>query len=172
VNALRWGLLSTAAIGTTVVGATRASKATQFVAVASRDQRRARQYADDNGLADSFGSYDALLEFDGIDAVYVALPPAMHTEWTVKTPEAGKHVLCEKPFALTAADAERAFDAAEAARRVCVEGFMYRLHPQTALVRQLVERERWGRLRWCGPHSASLLRRATSGGPVSWAAEH
>jgi D-xylose 1-dehydrogenase (NADP+, D-xylono-1,5-lactone-forming) len=139
VNVLRWGLLSTADIGATVVGATSGSAVTDFVAVASRDERRAREFADRIGLAQSFGSYEALLESDGVDAVYIALPPAMHTEWTVKALEAGRHVLCEKPFALTAADAEQAFDAAEAASRACLEGFMYRLHPQTTLVRRLVE---------------------------------
>jgi predicted dehydrogenase len=70
----------------------------------------------------------------------------MHTEWTVKALGAGKHGLCEKPFALTAADAERAFDAADTTGRVCVEGFMYRLHPQAALVRQLLEQEAVGSL--------------------------
>ena len=111
---------------------------TDFVAVASRDEKRARQFADSNGLAESFGSYEALLESDGVDAVYVALPPSLHIEWTVKSLDAGKHVLCEKPFALTAADAARAFGAADTASRVCAEAFMYRLHPQTALVRKLI----------------------------------
>jgi predicted dehydrogenase len=107
------GIASTANIGATVVGATKGSEVTDFVAVASRDDRRAREFADGIGLVESFGSYEALLESDGVDAIYVALPPAMHTEWTVKALGAGKHVLCEKPFALTAADAERAFDAAD-----------------------------------------------------------
>ncbi len=146
MNALRWGLLSTANIGATVVGATKGSEVTDFVAVASRDTSRAREFADGIGLAESYGSYEALLESDRVDAVYVALPPAMHTEWTVKALDAGKHVLCEKPFALTAADAERAFDAADIAGRVCVEGFMYRLHPQTALIRELLVQEAVGSL--------------------------
>jgi xylose dehydrogenase (NAD/NADP) len=138
VSVLRWGLLSTAKIGATVASATNGSVVTDFVAVAGRDERRAREFADRIGLAESFGSYEALLDSDGVDAVYVALPPAMHTEWTVKALEAGKHVLCEKPFALAAADANRAFEAAEASGRTSVEGFMYRLHPQTALIRRLV----------------------------------
>jgi D-xylose 1-dehydrogenase (NADP+, D-xylono-1,5-lactone-forming) len=146
VNALRWGLLSTANIGATVVHATKSSVVTDFVAVASRDEKRARQFAGSIGLAESFGSYEGLLASDVVDAVYVALPPSLHTEWTVKALDAGKHVLCEKPFALTAADAAQAFDAADAAGRVCVEGFMYRLHPQTTLVRKLIEQGTIGSL--------------------------
>jgi xylose dehydrogenase (NAD/NADP) len=108
------------------------------VAVASRDADRARACAGELGLEASFGSYEELLASCQVDAVYVPLPVAMHTEWTVKALEAGKHVLCEKPFATSAADAARCFDAAEAAGRYCVEGLMYRHHPQTTLARQLV----------------------------------
>ena len=136
---VRCGVLSTASIGRMVIEATRVADHSEFVAVASRDAARAKAFADELGLEASFGSYEELLASVAVDAVYVPLPVAMHTEWTVKALEAGKHVLCEKPFALTAADAERAFDAADTKGRVCVEGFMYRLHPQAALVRQLLE---------------------------------
>jgi D-xylose 1-dehydrogenase (NADP+, D-xylono-1,5-lactone-forming) len=78
--------------------------------------------------------------------VYVPLPVSMHTEWTVKALEAGKHVLCEKPFATSAADAARCFDAAERAGRRCVEGLMWRHHPQTTLARKLVADGTIGRL--------------------------
>lgn len=105
--AVRWGLLSTAAIGATMVQAARGSTTSEFVAVASRDADRAAAFAGKHGLARSFGSYDDLLASDEVDAVYVALPVSMHTEWTVRALRAGKHVLCEKPFATTAADAAR-----------------------------------------------------------------
>jgi predicted dehydrogenase len=108
------------------------------VAVASRDGHKARRFADEQDLPLSFGSYDELLSSDDVDAVYVALPVSMHTEWTIKALQAGKHVLCEKPFALTAANAARCFDAAEAAGRQCTEGLMYRHHPQTTLARRLL----------------------------------
>jgi len=139
VTAVRWGLLGAANIGRVVVPATRQAKRTSFVAVASRDGDRARQFADDLGLDHSFGSYEDLLESDTVDAIYVALPVAMHTAWTIKALQAGKHVLCEKPFAVTPEDAARAFDAAAHAQRLCVEGLMYRHHPQTALVLRLIE---------------------------------
>lgn len=122
---VRWGLLSTASIGRLVVQAAQRSEVTRFVAVASRDGDRARQFAEELDLQECFHSYDALLESDSVDAVYVALPISMHTEWTIRALRAGKHVLCEKPFAVTADDAAKAFDAAADAQRVCVEGLMF-----------------------------------------------
>jgi D-xylose 1-dehydrogenase (NADP+, D-xylono-1,5-lactone-forming) len=143
---VRWGVLSTASIGRLVIEATRAADHAEFVAVASRDAARARAFADELGLEASFGSYEELLASGAVDAVYVALPVALHSEWTVKALEAGKHVLCEKPLATGAADAARCFDAAEAAGRRCVEGLMYRHHPQTTLARKLVAAGAVGRL--------------------------
>ena len=96
MDQVRWGLLSTAAIGRVVVDAARGAARTRFVAVASRDAGRARQFADDCGLELSFGSYEELLASEDVDAVYVALPVALHAEWTLKALAAGKHVLCEE----------------------------------------------------------------------------
>jgi predicted dehydrogenase len=143
---VRWGVLSTAAIGRLVIEVTRSAEQAEFVAVASRDAARARAFADELGLEASFGSYEELLASEAVDAVYVPLPVSLHTEWTVKTLEAGKHVLCEKPLATSAADAARCFDAAEAAGRRCVEGLMWRHHPQTTLARKLVADGAIGRL--------------------------
>ncbi|MFJ3801021.1 Gfo/Idh/MocA family protein [Streptomyces sp. NPDC090088] len=143
---VRWGMLATAGIGRVVATALKTSPHADLVAVGGRDAVRARRYADDIGAPASFGSYDELLAHDGIDAVYVPLPVSMHTDWTVRALEAGKHVLCEKPFAVTAADAARCFDAAEAAGKLCVEGLMYRHHPETLLVRKLVAGGAIGRL--------------------------
>ena len=123
---VRWGVLSTASIGRLVIEATRAADHAEFVAVASRDADRARAFADELGLEASYGSYKELLASRAVDAVYVPLPVALHTEWTIKALAAGKDVLCEKPLAASAAGAARCFDAAEAAGRHCVEGLMYR----------------------------------------------
>jgi predicted dehydrogenase len=139
-------MLSTAAIGRVVADAIRGSTEAQFVAVAGRDPGRAADYAADLGVPRSFGSYDALLSEDGVDAVYIPLPIAMHTEWTIRALRAGKHVLCEKPFAMTAADAAACFDAADAAGRMCIEGLMWRHHPQTRLAQTLLADGAIGRL--------------------------
>jgi D-xylose 1-dehydrogenase (NADP+, D-xylono-1,5-lactone-forming) len=104
--------------------------------VASRGGDRAERFAAEHCVAHAFGSYVELLASDVVDAVYVALPPSLHAEWTVRALEAGKHVLCEKPFVLSEADADRAFDTAEAAGLVLVEGSMYRLHPQPEVLEQ------------------------------------
>ena len=145
-TSVRWGMLSTAGIGRLVATAMRQSEQADLVAVASRDAARARVYADDVGIDASFGSYEELLAADEVDAVYVALPVSMHAEWTLRALEAGKHVLCEKPFTLDPLDAARCFHAAEAAGRVCIEGLMYRLHPQTTLAARLVAEGAIGRL--------------------------
>lgn len=133
-------------IGRLVIEATRAADHAEVVAVASRDPARTPAFASELGLEASFGSYEELLASGAVDAVYVPLPVALHTEWTVKALAAGKHVLCEKPLATSAADAARCFDAAEAAGRHCIEGLMYRHHPQTTLARKLVADGAIGRL--------------------------
>jgi len=135
---VRWGMLSTASIGRVIAAALRDSDQAEFVAVAGRDPARAAAYAGETGIERSYGSYDDLLTDDGVDAVYIALPIALHTEWTIRALQAGKHVLCEKPFATSAADAAACFDAAQAAGRHCIEGLMWRHHPQTLLAQRLL----------------------------------
>ncbi len=143
---VRWGLLSTASIGRVVTEATRQAQHAEFVAVASRDAGRARRFAAELDLQASFGSYEELLASEDVDAIYVALPISMHTEWTIKSLSAGKHVLCEKPFAISPQDAASCFHAASAAGRLCAEGLMYRHHPQTTLARTLLSDGAIGRL--------------------------
>ena len=143
---IRWGVLSTASIARLVIQANRDSEVTRFTAVASRDGAKAERFAAELGLEASFGSYQALLASDLVDAVYVALPVSLHTHWTVRALQAGKHVLCEKPFATSPADAARCLDAAEAGGRTVVEGFMWRHHPQTVLARRLLAEGAIGRL--------------------------
>ena len=138
VTRVRWGVLSTARIGRVVARACRDSHSAEFVAVASRGAERARQFADQEGMPLSFGSYEELLACDAVDAVYIALPVSMHAEWTVRALAAGKDVLCEKPMSASSAKVEACFDAAERSGRQCFEGLMYRHHPQTRLVARMV----------------------------------
>jgi D-xylose 1-dehydrogenase (NADP+, D-xylono-1,5-lactone-forming) len=119
----------------------------QVVAVASRDQARAEAYAREHGLERAYASYEELLADADVEAVYVPLPNSLHVEWSIRALEAGKHVLCEKPLSRHPDDVERAFDIAEQAGLVLMEAFMYRHHPQTACVAELVERGAIGRLR-------------------------
>lgn len=136
---VRWGVLSTANIGRAAVNpAIQASRNGELVAIASRDEERARVFAAEYGIPTAYGSYEALLDDDGIDAVYVPLPNSLHREWTVRAAEAGKHVLCEKPLALDTAECLEMAAAAEANGVLLMEAFMYRFHPRTERVVELV----------------------------------
>jgi predicted dehydrogenase len=146
-NELRWGVLSTADIGRRkVVPAFLKARRTRVVAIASRDETRAADFAAQLGIPNAHGSYEALLADPDVDAVYIPLPNHLHLEWTLAAARAGKHVLCEKPLALTSADAERMVAACEEASVQLMEAFMYRLHPSWVAVRELVGAGRIGQL--------------------------
>jgi predicted dehydrogenase len=144
---LRWGILSTAAIGRTkVIPGIQAAEHCEVVAIASRDAAMAERVAADLSIPTAYGSYEALLADPTVDAVYIPLPNHLHAPWTIAAVEAGKHVLCEKPLALTVADAERMIGAAERAGVNLMEAFMYRLHPSWVAVREAVASGRIGHL--------------------------
>ncbi|HEX8616860.1 MAG TPA: Gfo/Idh/MocA family oxidoreductase [Thermoanaerobaculia bacterium] len=134
---LRWGVLGTARFGDSFVPLIRAA-GQRVVAVASRSGERARECAVRWEVERWAASYEALLADPEIDVVYIPLPNALHVEWTLRAVEAGKHVLCEKPLALEAADVDRVAAAASAAGVVVSEAFAYRAHPLTAKLRALV----------------------------------
>ena len=144
---MRLGLLSTAKINGAILDGAKGTDRVDVVAVASRDETKARAYAAEHGVERAHGSYEALLDDPDVDGVYISLPNGMHHEWTMRTLAAGKHVLCEKPYSRRPNEVEEAFDAADTAGLVLAEAFMYRHNPQTALARQLVEEGRVGRLR-------------------------
>jgi len=146
-HAVKWGILSTGNINRKVIPGAHASPKVDLVAVASRDQARADEYAKTWEIPQAFGSYEALLADPQIEAVYISLPNSMHCEWSIKALEAGKHVLCEKPLSRHTSDVEAAFDAADRAGRLLSEAFMYRHNPQTKRAKQLVEEGAIGELR-------------------------
>ena len=143
----KWGIISTAHINRLVLAGARESDRVEVVAVASRDRARAEAYAREHGIERAHGSYEELLADPEIEAVYISLPNSLHVEWSVRALEAGKHVLCEKPFDRRPDEVERAFDAAARAGRILMEAFMYRHNPQTAKVRELVDGGTIGQLR-------------------------
>ena len=144
MNKVKWGLVSTARINRRVIPAIRASERGELTAVASRSQAGADAYAAEWEIPQTFGSYEAMLESEAVDAVYISLPNHLHAEWTVKALTAGKHVLCEKPFALTLAEMDGMVATAEDSGKVLAEAFMYRHHPQTKLVGEWVRDGRLG----------------------------
>jgi len=147
MTSLRWGILSTADIARSkVVPGIKTAQRCEVVAIASRDAARARVVADELGIPISHDSYEALLADPEVDAVYIPLPNHLHAEWTIAAARAGKHVLCEKPLALTAADAQRMIDVCRGEGVRLMEAFMYRLHPSWVAVGALVASGRIGRL--------------------------
>jgi xylose dehydrogenase (NAD/NADP) len=146
-DAVRWGIVSTAKINDRVLPEARDSAQVEVVAVASRSQEAAEAYAAQEGIPRAHGSYQELLEDPDVEAVYIPLPNGMHVAWSIRALESGKHVLCEKPLDRRSAEVERAFDAAERAERILMEGFMYRHHPQTRKAKELVDAGKIGELR-------------------------
>ena len=129
MDTVRWGILSTAKIGMKhVTPAIQAARNCEVVAIASRNLDSASAAADHLGIQTAYGSYEGLLEAD-LDAVYIPLPNDMHAEWTTKAAAAGKHILCEKPLAMSAPQAQEMVAAARVAGVKLAEAFMYRHHP-------------------------------------------
>jgi predicted dehydrogenase len=124
----------------------RASKRGELVAVASRSQASADAYAAQWEIPAAFGSYEAMLESNALDAVYISLPNQMHAEWSIKAMRAGKHVLCEKPFALNVADVDLMREVSQETGRVLAEAFMYRHHGQTKMAGDFVRSGKLGEI--------------------------
>lgn len=147
MNKVRWGVLSTAKIGLAkVIPAMQAGKYADIAGIASRDRDRADRAAADLGIPKAYGNYADLLEDPEIDAVYNPLPNHLHAEWTIAALAAGKHVLCEKPLAMTTAEAQQMVDQAKKSGRRLMEAFMYRLHPQWVQAREILASGRLGEL--------------------------
>ena len=143
---LRWGLLSTARINRSVIPPIRGSVRSELKAVASRDIVKAKEYAREWHIPHAYGSYEELLADESIDAIYNPLPNHLHAEWSIRAAKAGKHVLCEKPLALTLDEVDQMIAAAKQHNVVIAEAFMYKHHPQTLKVLELVEQETIGEL--------------------------
>ena len=172
---LSWGLLSTANINEALIKPLRASKRNRLTAVASRSQDKADAYAKKWRIEKAYGSYEALLADPAVDVIYNPLPNHLHAEWTIKALQAGKHVLCEKPFAMTLAEVDAMLAAQENSERVLAEAFMYRHHPQTLKVKELVEGGAIGRLQLIRgsftfniDHEVDIRLDPTKGGGAIW----
>jgi predicted dehydrogenase len=145
---LRFGILSTAQIGRDhVIPAILDSEAAVVTAVASRDVAKARALADRFGVPHAFGTYEALLACPEVDAVYIPLPTAQHIEWAIRAADAGKHVLCEKPLALNAADIAPLVAARNRNNVVVTEAFMVTYAPVWIEVKRLLADGAIGNLR-------------------------
>jgi predicted dehydrogenase len=146
-DAVNWGILSTADINRKLIPGAHASPKVNLLGVASRDRSKAEAFAREWNIERAHGSYEELLADPDIEAVYIPLPNTLHVEWSIKSLEAGKHVLCEKPLTRHPKQAKKAFDAADRAGRYLMEAFMYRHNPQTKRLKQLVDDGAIGELR-------------------------
>lgn len=138
-NPLRIGILSTAGINTMAIfNVIDRVEGMRVQAVASRNLAAAEKYANKHGVPQAYGSYDEILEFPFIDAVYIPLPNSMHAEWTIKALEAGKHVLCEKPMAVSVKEGQDMLKAQKKSGKILMEAFHYRYHPLALKVEEIV----------------------------------
>lgn len=149
MSKVRWGVLSSAKIGTEqVIPAMQRGEYCEVVAIASRSLETAKPIAAQLGIAKAYGSYEALLSDPEIEAIYNPLPNHLHIEWSIKALEAGKHVLCEKPIAMSVAQAQELANTAQKYPQLKVmEAFMYRHHPQWQKARQLATSGKIGNIR-------------------------
>ena len=136
---MAWGILSTARIGARLVEGARQTDRAEIVAVASRNEPAAQQFAETHDIPRAHGSYDALLADRAVEAVYIPLPNSMHVDWTLRALQAGKHVLCEKPMERRPERVVQAFDLAQERGLVLSEAFMWRHNPQTLALRALLD---------------------------------
>jgi D-xylose 1-dehydrogenase (NADP+, D-xylono-1,5-lactone-forming) len=159
MKSVNWGILSTAKINDSWLAGARQVPSAQVLAVASRDAARAEGYASEREIARAYGDYAALLADPDVHAVYVSLPNSLHVEWTRRALEAGKHVLCEKPLTPRPAEVIELFDLAAGQKLHLSEGFMYRHHPQTVRLAQMVSDGAIGQLRMIRSAFSFRLRR-------------
>ncbi|MBX3063944.1 MAG: Gfo/Idh/MocA family oxidoreductase [Anaerolineae bacterium] len=136
---IRWGILSTARIAENqVIPAIHDSSNGVVAAVGSRDLEKGKRYAERNKIPQVYGSYEELIAAPDIDAIYIPLPNGLHAEWSIKCAEGGKHVLCEKPLANDAPQAQHMADVFKQRDLLLAEAFMYRFHPQIQKVKQMI----------------------------------
>ncbi len=137
-QSLRWGIISTGSIAHTFARGLREARRGHLVAVASRTQESADKFGDEFGIAHRHADYQSLLENPDVDAVYIATPHPYHAQWAVRAADAGKHLLVEKPLTLNWPDAARVIEACERGGVQLLEAFMYRCHPQSAKLVEII----------------------------------
>lgn len=175
MDKLRWGIISTGRIAGVFANGVKGSETGELLAVASRTQESADRFGDEHGIPRRYASYEALLADPDVQAVYIATPHPMHSEWAIKAAEAGKHILCEKPLTLDYAGSEAVVDAARRHGVFLMEAFMYLSHPHSAKLYEVVQSGEIGEVRviqatfsFRGPGNPEhrLLSNALGGGGI------
>ncbi|CAM4239463.1 Gfo/Idh/MocA family oxidoreductase [Paenibacillus alkaliterrae] len=170
IKKLKWGILGCAGIAKrAVIPGLRLSEINEVAAIASRDSDKAKKTAEELNIPTAYSSYEALLEDDSIDVVYIPLPNHLHKEWTIRAAEAGKHILCEKPLALTEKEAAEMAEACAKAGVLLSEAFMYRYHPRYAMIKEVIAAGEIGEIR--GIRSAFTFNGAANNANVRFRKE-
>ncbi|WP_138753144.1 Gfo/Idh/MocA family protein [Paenibacillus sinopodophylli] len=145
---LKWGIMGCAGIAKrAVIPGIHLSELNEVAAIASRDEENAKRTAAELNIPVAYGSYEALLADDTIDVIYIPLPNHLHKEWAIRAAEAGKHILCEKPLALTEKEAAEMAEAAAKAGVFLSEAFMYRYHPRYDMIKKIIDEGQIGEVR-------------------------
>jgi predicted dehydrogenase len=167
---LRWGVIGTAGIAVrSVIPGFQQSETAEVTAIASRERSKAEETAAKLQIPKAYGSYEEIISDPDIDAIYIPLPNHLHMEWSIRAMEAGKHVLCEKPIALNAAEAQRMADVSRKTGVHLAEAFMYRHHPRYERIAEIIKSGEIGELR--GIHGTFTFNSAGSQGNVRFRKE-
>lgn len=167
---IRWGIIGCAGIAKrAVIPGIQQSETGEVSAIASRGLEKAKQTAEELNIPTAYGSYEELLADPNIDGVYIPLPNHLHKEWAIRAAGAGKHVLCEKPLAINASEAEEMVEACEKAGVVFAEAFMYRYHPRYTMIQNIIKSGEIGELR--GIHGNFTFNNAKDIGNVRYKQE-
>lgn len=162
---LRWGILGSASIAIrSVIPGIQQSQRNEVTAIASRNLDKASETAQQLGIPTAYSSYEELLADEQIDAVYIPLPNHLHCEWAIRAAQTGKHILCEKPLALNADQAQQMADAAQTAGVHLAEAFMYRHHPRYEQIANIIDSGEIGEIR--GIHSTFTFNNSSADGNV------
>lgn len=175
MKSLRWGIMGAGKFAGTFAEGVKASQSGTLVAIGSRTQEGADTFGEKYGVPHRHASYDALLADPEVDVIHISLPNHLHAEWTLKCAQAGKHILCEKPFTTNHPEAVRTFEALKQYDVFFMEAFMYRCHPQTKRLTELLAEKAIGEVRliqcnFCynmGPNYENIrMRNDVSGGGI------
>jgi predicted dehydrogenase len=166
---IKWGILGTSPISEVMAKAIQASHSGQLLAIGSRSLLKAKNFSETYSVPNYYDDYDALMNDDEIDAIYIGLPNHFHKEWILRSAKAGKHILCEKPFVLNTNEAREVIDLVEKSNVFCMEALMYRCHPFTKKLQELVQNKMIGDIKlYNATYTANIadIANPTAGGGI------
>lgn len=166
---IKWGILGTSYISEVMAKAIHESTTSELIAIGSRSPSKAQNFAERFFIPKYYDNYQALLNDDEIDAVYIGLPNHLHKAWMIYAAEAGKHILCEKPFVIGIDDAREVISMVEKSNVLCMEALMYRHHPFTKKLQELIQHEIIGKIKlYTATYTANIadIANPTAGGSI------